>query len=145
MAQNEALLPRRRLVMRLEFTAFSRRSDAVSQRLISAIAFWQTARQHWLAPQPPRPPTPDHVGARKITLSLINERQCRDLPRFNFCRMCIHCQRLWIGSWVFHVMCYPVTMAKPPRSAESMDKNCTVIAGQARISSSSALPRVSLR
>lgn len=46
MAQNEA-----RLVMRLEFSTFPRRSDAVSQRLISAIAFWQTACQHSLAPQ----------------------------------------------------------------------------------------------
>lgn len=50
MAENEALLPRR-MVMRLEFSTFSCRSDAVSQRLISAIAFWQTACQHSLAPQ----------------------------------------------------------------------------------------------
>lgn len=84
MAQNETLLPRR-LVMPLEFSTFSRQSDAVSQRLISAIAFWQTACQHLLAP-------PDCVGPRKIMVSLINERQCKDLPQFillvfNLCQM----------------------------------------------------------
>lgn len=50
MAENEALLPRR-MVMRMEFSTFSCRSDAVSQRLISAIAIWQTACQHSLALQ----------------------------------------------------------------------------------------------
>lgn len=53
MAENEEplLLRPRRLVMRLEFSTFSRRRYAVSQRLISAITFWQTACQHSLAPQ----------------------------------------------------------------------------------------------
>lgn len=46
MAENEEPL-----LLRLEFSTFSRRRYAVSQRLISAITFWQTACQHSLAPQ----------------------------------------------------------------------------------------------
>lgn len=117
-------------------------------------------RHHFLADsvstlaRPAAPPA--RVRARKTTVPLLNEQRCRDLPHF-FPLLLFTCATHMYSVTGFgvdpgcsHVMCYQGTFANPhtatpPQCALSTAKKCTVIAGRARISSSSVLPRVSPR